>query len=362
MLFLTILVYDWGMKTPLTSKDLLFQRIRSLSLSGYLSLSQDLPHEQAWRWTEKKTSYQWSLLGRLGYLWLYQKEKNHWRKQNEVAQEVIAQSLRSQDDPWHESIPGKPDILIFWLGSQLHPMKDIRLGNLLYKALQLKNPGTGERNDGGWLDQSLTLLEERFNSLSQEQIPYFYQRFLKPWFEGNVLNLYLDQSADFGMVLRQNIDYFPLSFFNRLAKLCRQHHEISVKLPSSILKAASPDLSLHDFLTHGFKNASKEECQKTFDILFEDLLYIEKSSDPKDFEGTLMALEIFLQQGFNFKTFHEEKLHILNHHRSHFEERLLTHFFGLNIKSKNFNNKPFRFKIILDAAVCNKSIRSDFYL
>lgn len=185
-------------KRPAHPLDKLFKAsMRAMSYRKFqeaeAAIVPQMPHP--WSWPDPKSDTQWTLMGRKAHL-LWSASPEHYVKNHSLAEHSIRLAIE-HDQVWHESEPGKPDILMMWLATCRYGIAHGRTQTLLQRALKNAETGKGVPGDGGYLDRMLAILEKEVTGeTDQARLDMIYKNTVAPWLLGTVLRQMGSSQAD----------------------------------------------------------------------------------------------------------------------------------------------------------------------
>lgn len=182
---------------------------------------EEMPHP--WIWTERKTGFEWTLLGRRAHLvWNNPPDsKIHQAIDRQSMHCYAVENAIKHGLAWHESVPGKPDILMMWLASCIGGVQDSKLQNLTAIAMKDRSPGRGVRGDGGYLDTLISIVEEEI-AACQDPVRKqdIYASTAHYWLNTTVLRLRGTVQADWRPISNETLPIlWPIDTVERLLRL-----------------------------------------------------------------------------------------------------------------------------------------------
>lgn len=223
-------------KRPTHPLDKLFKAsIRTISFKKFqeaeAQITPSMPHP--WIWPDPQTDAQWTLLGRKAHL-LWTAPPDHYVKNHTLAEQAIQLAIK-HDQVWHESEPGKPDILMMWLASCRYGAPHQRTQNMLSRALKNSQPGAGVPGDGGYLDQMIAIVEQEVSlGMDAKRLEMIHRYAVSNWLMGTILRTQGTSQADWRPA---SISPLPLIWpeetivrLMRLSKLTRGTKESEISL------------------------------------------------------------------------------------------------------------------------------------
>lgn len=209
------------MSTPKHPLDSLFKaKLRGISMRQFELFRKSVDHVPTpWRWTDNKTDIEWTLMGRKGEL-LWHASEAHHVKNHSAALYSIERAI-SHDEAWHQSKPGVPDILLFWLGTMRYGTPHPRTQSLISRALEHAAPGEGKPGDGGWLDQTIKIVEDEVKEgVSDSRKRVIHDATVGRWLRGTILRGINPGDADWRVVSSTSMPLaWPQETIERIFKL-----------------------------------------------------------------------------------------------------------------------------------------------
>ena len=174
-----------------------------------------------WRWTQTPGGSEWTLMGRKAHL-LWNASPAHYVKNHSLGLYALREAFVN-GEIWHESDPGKPDILVFWLGTMRYGgMPHRETQNMISRALMDTPAGAGKPGDGGFIDRTIALVEREIASgqTTPERRSILMRYAISPWLMGTILRVNLPGAADWRPVSEQSLPVvWPTETIERLWKL-----------------------------------------------------------------------------------------------------------------------------------------------
>lgn len=158
-------------------------------------------------------------MGRKGEL-VWNASEAHYVKNHSLALYAIQDAIK-HGDIHHQSKPGVPDILLFWLGTMRYGATHSRTQDMISRALHGWEPGVGVPGDGGWLDQTVALVEAEINEgVNDSRKRVVYSCATSKWLRGCILKCISPGDADWRRVSNTTLpSNWPIATIERVFKL-----------------------------------------------------------------------------------------------------------------------------------------------
>lgn len=199
-------------------------KLRDISWAQFQAMERSLSSEPApWRWPDPKRGVEWTLMGRKADL-LWRAPATHHVKNHTTTAHTVQQAIR-QNEVWHESVPGKPDILMLWLGSMREGIANGKIQTALGIALRKHEAGLGKPGDGGYLDRMISIVEqESQEEQDPERRKVIHEATSRKWLNGVILRSIQPGSGDWRSVATQTLPIlWPIETLERVLALA-QHN------------------------------------------------------------------------------------------------------------------------------------------